>query len=457
MKNKPSGIHVATVNKKYKDKVYKCHLLRRSYREDGKVKSETIANLSMLPDEVLAVLKLSLAGENMIPARDISKAISTLPCGHVRAVLGVMQKLGIPELLASRESCQRNLVLGMIAERVLSPSSKLGTVRSWTSSTLGAELGIEDADADELYAALDWLLAAQPRIEKKLADRHLSEGGLALYDTSNSMYEGHTCPLAQIGHDKDGRRGASIIGYGLLTDREGRPVAMEVYPGNVADPVTVTERHPRQRHRGRQQEASLRFVRCGQFDRPDETSVARRRYPGGWIPPQPYPPKSWAMQRPCARHWPSSARLVLRAVHFRQSTVAATPRLLRFTGWYETTSRNFWPKPDAGTTRARGIRRSWSTSSRATLPAGCSSTDSPVYGVPRAGPSDWWPSPARVAYARLAGPAGLQTPPRTSWTGSCPRPATGSGYSRYPGRCGITWPQTRRSCPGSCQLACSGS
>jgi len=97
------------------------------------------------------------------------------------------------------------------------------------------------SDADELYAALDWLLAAQPRIEKKLADRHLSEGGLALYDTSNSMYEGHTCPLAQIGHDKDGRRGAAIIGYGLLTDREGRPVAMEVYPGNVADPVTVTE------------------------------------------------------------------------------------------------------------------------------------------------------------------------------------------------------------------------
>ncbi len=241
MKSKSSGIHIATVNKKYKDKVYKCHLLRRSYREDGKVKSETIANLSMLPDEVLAVLKLSLSGESMVPARDVSKAVSTLPCGHVRAVLGMMQKLGIPELLASRDSRQRSLVLGMIAERVLSPKSKLGTVRSWTSSTLGAELGIEDADADELYEALDWLLSSQPRIEKKLAGRHLSEGGLALYDTSNSMYEGHTCPLAQIGHDKDGRRGASIIGYGLLTDREGRPVAMEVYPGNVADPVTVTE------------------------------------------------------------------------------------------------------------------------------------------------------------------------------------------------------------------------
>ena len=216
-------------------------LLRESYREDGKVKNRTVANLSHLPPEMIEMLKLVFAGKKVIPAEQAGQAISTLPCGHVRAVLGMMKKLGIPELLASRDSRQRNLVLGMIAERVLSPTSKLGTVRSWTSSTLGAELGIEDADADDLYAALDWLLSSQPRIEKKLAGRHLSEGGLALYDTSNSMYEGHTCPLAQIGHDKDGRRGASIIGYGLLTDREGRPVAMEVYPGNVADPVTVTE------------------------------------------------------------------------------------------------------------------------------------------------------------------------------------------------------------------------
>jgi len=216
-------------------------LLRESYREDGKVKNRTVANLSHLPPEMIEMLKLVFAGKKVIPAEQAGQAISTLPCGHVRAVLGMMKKLGIPELLASRDSRQRNLVLGMIAERVLSPTSKLGTVRSWTSSTLGAELGIEDADADDLYEALDWLLSSQPRIEKKLAGRHLSEGGLALYDTSNSMYEGHTCPLAQIGHDKDGRRGASIIGYGLLTDREGRPVAMEVYPGNVADPVTVTE------------------------------------------------------------------------------------------------------------------------------------------------------------------------------------------------------------------------
>jgi len=216
-------------------------LLRESYREDGKVKNRTVANLSHLPPEMIEMLKLVFAGKKVVPAGASGQAVSTLPCGHVRAVLGVMQKLGIPELLASRDSRQRSLVLGMIAERVLSPSSKLGTVRSWNSSTLGAELGVHDADADELYEALDWLLAAQPRIEKKLAGRHLSEGGLALYDTSNSLYEGHACPLAQIGHDKDGRHGASIIGYGLLTDREGRPVAMEVYPGNVGDPATVTE------------------------------------------------------------------------------------------------------------------------------------------------------------------------------------------------------------------------
>jgi len=216
-------------------------LLRESYREDGKVKNRTVANLSHLPPEMIEMLKLVFAGKKVVPAGASGQAVSTLPCGHVRAVLGVMQKLGIPELLASRDSRQRSLVLGMIAERVLSPSSKLGTVRSWNSSTLGAELGVHDADADELYEALDWLLAAQPRIEKKLASRHLAEGGLALYDTSNSLYEGHACPLAQIGHDKDGRHGASIIGYGLLTDREGRPVAMEVYPGNVGDPATVTE------------------------------------------------------------------------------------------------------------------------------------------------------------------------------------------------------------------------
>ena len=215
-------------------------LLRESYREDGKVKNRTVANLSHLPPEMIEMLKLVFAGKKVIPAEQAGQAASSLPAGHVRAVLGTMKKLGIRELLASRDSRQRSLVLGMIAERVMSPSSKLGTVRSWESSTLGVELGVKDADADELYAALDWLLSAQPRIEKKLAARHLSEGGLALYDTSNSLYEGHTCPLAQLGHDKDGRRGASIIGYGLLTDREGCPVAMEVYPGNVADPATVT-------------------------------------------------------------------------------------------------------------------------------------------------------------------------------------------------------------------------
>jgi hypothetical protein len=159
----------------------------------------------------------------------------------VRAVLGAIRKLGIPELLSTRPSRERDLVVGMIAERLLHPASKLGTVRLWQSSTLASELGIEDADADELYGALDWLYERQAKVEEKLAGRHLSEGGLALYDVSNSLYEGRTCVLAQLGHDKDGRHGASVITYGLLTDREGRPVAMEVYPGNTGDPTTVPD------------------------------------------------------------------------------------------------------------------------------------------------------------------------------------------------------------------------
>lgn len=216
-------------------------LLRESYREDGKVKNRTVANLSHLPPEMIEILKLVFAGKKVIPAGEGVQTDRTLPAGHVRAILGTMKKLGIPELLATRDSRERDLVLGMIAERILYPTSKLGTVRMWQATTLGSELGVEDADADELYDALDWLLASQNRIEKKLSARHLTEGGLALYDTSNSLYEGHACPLARLGHDKDGRRGASIIGYGLLTDRDGRPVAMEVYPGNTADPATVAD------------------------------------------------------------------------------------------------------------------------------------------------------------------------------------------------------------------------
>jgi hypothetical protein len=216
-------------------------LLRESYRDGGKVKNRTLANLSHLAPDVIDVIKRALAGEKMVSAEQAVQTERTTPAGHVRAVLGTMKKLGIADLLSTRGCRERDLLLGMIAERVLHPTSKLGTVRLWKSSTLASELGVEDAKAEELYGALDWLLARQGRIEDKLAARHLAEGGLALYDVSNSHYEGRTCPLAHIGHDKDGRRGVSVIAYGVMTDREGRPVGMEVYPGNTGDPTTVPD------------------------------------------------------------------------------------------------------------------------------------------------------------------------------------------------------------------------
>ena len=231
-------MYVAIVpNRKSKPAV----LLRESYREGGKVKNRTLANISHLPPDKIDLLRRVLSGEQLVGVAEAVEPSESLPAGHVRAVLGAIRKLGIPELLSTRPSRERDLVVGMIAERLLHPASKLGTVRLWQSSTLASELGIEDADADALYGALDWLFERQAKVEEKLAGRHLSEGGLALYDVSNSLYEGRTCVLAQLGHDKDGRHGASVITYGLLTDREGRPVAMEVYPGNTGDPTTVPD------------------------------------------------------------------------------------------------------------------------------------------------------------------------------------------------------------------------
>lgn len=231
-------MYVAIVpNRKSKPAV----LLRESYREGGKVKNRTLANISHLPPDKIDLLRRVLSGEQLVGVNEAVEPSESLPAGHVRAVLGAIKKLGIPELLSTRPSRERDLVVGMIAERLLHPASKLGTVRLWQSSTLASELGIEDADADALYGALDWLFERQAKVEEKLAGRHLSEGGLALYDVSNSLYEGRTCVLAQLGHDKDGRHGASVITYGLLTDREGRPVAMEVYPGNTGDPTTVPD------------------------------------------------------------------------------------------------------------------------------------------------------------------------------------------------------------------------
>ncbi len=214
-------------------------LLREGYREGGKVKTRTLANLSTLPEAAVAALRRVLKGDTLITADEAFEAISSHHHGHVQAVLAAMQRLGFAHLIASRPSRQRNLVVAMVAARILAPESKLATTRWWHVTTLPALLGVSDADEDDLYAAMDWVLTRQPRIEKTLAARHLHNDGMALYDLSSSYVEGVTCPLAARGHDRDGKKGTLQVNYGLLTDGRGIPVAVSVFKGNIGDPKTL--------------------------------------------------------------------------------------------------------------------------------------------------------------------------------------------------------------------------
>ena len=214
-------------------------LLREGYREGGKVKTRTLANLSKLPEAAVAALRRVLKGDTLITADDAFEAITSRHLGHVQAVLAAMQRLGFAHLIASRPSRQRNLVVAMVAARILAPESKLATTRWWHVTTLPALLGVSDADEDDLYAAMDWVLTRQPRIEKTLAARHLHNDGMALYDLSSSYVEGVTCPLAARGHDRDGKKGTLQVNYGLLTDGRGIPVAVSVFKGNIGDPKTL--------------------------------------------------------------------------------------------------------------------------------------------------------------------------------------------------------------------------
>ena len=238
MPTRSGKVHVATTRRHYKGKVYETHLLRRTYREGGKVKNETVGNLSHLPAETIELIRRSLAGEHFVSGSDLEVRRSR-PHGHVVAVAEVMRQLGMAELLDRQPCRQRDLVLALIGARLLEPQSKLATSRTWGESTLSAVFGVEDASVDEIYAALDWLRERQPKIEERLARRHLAEGGLALYDLSSSYVEGRHCPLAQLGYSRDGKRGTLQIEYGLITDAEGRPIAVEVVPGNTGDPATV--------------------------------------------------------------------------------------------------------------------------------------------------------------------------------------------------------------------------
>jgi transposase len=216
-------------------------LLREGYREDGKVKTRTLANLSKLPGKAIAVLRKVLKGKSMVPADELFEIVQdgSRTHGDVEAVLTAIRRLDFAGLIHSRPSRQRDLVVAMVAARVLKPQSKLATTRWWSSTTLPEMLGLDQVDEDELYEAMDWLLEHQAQIEKKLAARHLAEGGLALYDLTSSYFEGVTCPLAALGYDRDGKKGKLQVNYGLLTAPEGIPVAVSVFKGNTGDPKTL--------------------------------------------------------------------------------------------------------------------------------------------------------------------------------------------------------------------------
>jgi transposase len=216
-------------------------LLREGWREGNKTHKRTLANLSDWPKEKIESLRRLLRDEPLVSPQDLFRTQQTLPHGHVEAILNTMRKLGLDSLISAKRCRERDLVVAMIAERLIHPCSKLATTRDWHSTTLAEELGVSDATEDDLYEAMDWLLERKPRIEKKLAERHLSDDCLVLYDVSSSYYEGRTCPLAQYGHDRDGQKGLPIIVYGVITDVTGRPIAVDVYPGNTSDQKTVVD------------------------------------------------------------------------------------------------------------------------------------------------------------------------------------------------------------------------
>ena len=231
------------VDKQGRRKDYSSAYLRRTFRDGGTVKNETVANLSALPDHVIDLIDAGLKGQQLVPAAGAVTITGSLPHGHAAAVHAMAAKLGLPALLGPGGR-ERDLALALIISRVIQPGSKLSTLTWWDDTTLGADLGVADASTDDIYAAMDWLEHRQDAIEARLAARHLAPEAnparMALFDLSSSWLEGTRCPLAARGYSRDGKKGKLQIEYGLLTDPAGRPVAVRVFPGNTGDPAAFT-------------------------------------------------------------------------------------------------------------------------------------------------------------------------------------------------------------------------
>jgi len=232
---------VARIVRKYttrdgETREYVSHLLRRSWREDGKIRHETLSNLTALPAETIEVIRASLAGKTLVEAGSDWEIERSLPHGHVAAVWAMAEKVGLAKLLGP--ACpERDVALALVVARAVRPASKLATTRWWASTTLAGDVGVAGASTDDVYAAMDWLVAGQGEVEKALARRHLVAGGRVLYDLSSSWVEGHCCPLAARGYSRDGKAGKEQIEYGLTADPDGRPIAVEVFAGNTGDPT----------------------------------------------------------------------------------------------------------------------------------------------------------------------------------------------------------------------------
>ena len=253
MPSRSGAVHVATTTRRYRDKTYRSHLLRRTFRENGKVKHKTLGNLSHLPDPVIDLIRRALKGETFVNPDNAFTCVRSLPHGHVAAVLGTVRRLGLHQLLARGASRFRDLVLALVVARVIDARSKLATARALAPesavSTLGEMLGLGDVDPHELYAAMDWLVERQAGIEQRLARRHLREHTLVLYDLTSTYLEGTHCPLAQRGYSRDDKPGTLQIVFGLLCTAAGCPVAVEVFEGSTADPQTVASQVDKIRNR----------------------------------------------------------------------------------------------------------------------------------------------------------------------------------------------------------------
>ena len=232
--------HVATIRTKGKGGTeYTSYLLRRSYREGGKVRHENLGNLSHLPLPVIDAIRKMLQGRVLVDLDDSLQIESSLPHGHLAAVLAVLRQLDLERLLARERCSERDLAVAMICQLVIGPCSKLSMTRRFHQTTLAGELSLGEVTERELLGAMDWLAERQQRIENTLAKRHLTDGGFVLYDLSSSYVEGRCCPLAKLGHSRDGKPGKLQVNWGLVCSPEGRPVAVQVHPGNTADPTTV--------------------------------------------------------------------------------------------------------------------------------------------------------------------------------------------------------------------------